>query len=150
MKQKIFSWKDRFSVCDQNGIERYSAVGEVFTWGKKLHLYDLSGREVAFIEQKVLSFLPRFFITCEGVQLAQVVREFTFFRSKYSVIGPDWTVDGDFFGREYQITSAEGVVATVSKEWLSWGDTYKISVPDGKDEVTALAVVLVIDACIDI
>jgi len=34
--------------------------GEIFSWGKKLHVYDLRGDEVAFIQQRLLTFLPRY------------------------------------------------------------------------------------------
>ena len=40
-------------------------------------------------------------------------------------------------------------VATVSKEWFTWGDTYEISVDDSVEPILALAVVLVIDACLE-
>ena len=40
-------------------------------------------------------------------------------------------------------------VATISKEWFTWGDAYEIDVDDSVEPVLALAVVLVIDACLD-
>lgn len=46
--------------------------GEIFTWGKKLHLYDGRGRELAFIEQELLTFLPKYHISRNGTELAQV------------------------------------------------------------------------------
>lgn len=52
MKQKVFSWGDRFTVWDENGNDRYYVRGEVFSLGKKLHLTDTAGAEVAFIQQK--------------------------------------------------------------------------------------------------
>ena len=63
--------------------------------------------------------------------------------------GPDWHVHGDFWDHEYEIEGAVGTVAAVSKEWMTWGDSYEIRVGDNVDEVLALAVVLVIDACIE-
>jgi len=35
------------------------------------------------------------------------------------------------------------------KEWFTLGDAYEISFGSGVDEIAALSVVLVIDACID-
>ena len=60
MKQKVFSWNDRFTVKDAWGNDKYFVEGELFSWGKKLHVYDLQNREVAFIKQEVWSFMPRF------------------------------------------------------------------------------------------
>ena len=37
IKQKVFSWGDKFTVKDVNGEDRYFVEGEIFSWGKKLH-----------------------------------------------------------------------------------------------------------------
>ena len=60
IKQKVFSWKDRFSVFDENQNICFTAESEFFSLGKKLHLYDSMHREAAFIRQKLLSFLPKY------------------------------------------------------------------------------------------
>ena len=48
MKQKVFSWRDRFYIKDEYEEDRYYVEGELFSWGKKLHVYDMTGAEVAF------------------------------------------------------------------------------------------------------
>lgn len=149
LKQRVFSWGDKFSVYDENGAVRYSVEGEIFTFGKKLHVYDAAGNEVIFIRQKLMSFLPRYYISRHGEDIAEVVKEFTFFRHEYTVDAFGWSVHGDFFDHDYEIRGAGGTVVTVAKEWLSWGDTYHIDIAPGVDEIHALAVVLVIDACIE-
>ena len=45
IRQKVFSWTDRFTVRDGDGRDRYTVEGELFSWGKKLHVFDASGRE---------------------------------------------------------------------------------------------------------
>ena len=122
--------------------------GEIFSWGKKLHLFDQQGNELAFIQQEVLTFLPKYHISKNDVEIAEVIKEFTFFKYEYTVNGPGWQVHGDFWDHEYEITDGSQTIAAVSKEWMTWGDTYEICIGAGVDEVTALAVVLVIDACI--
>lgn len=149
IKQHIFTWGDKFSIYDEMGNEKYYVEGEIFTWGKKLHLYDMHGRELSFIEQEVLTFLPKYHISRDGAHIAEVVKEFTFFKHEYSVNGLGWQVHGDFWDHEYGITENEHTIAAVSKEWMTWGDAYEIRFGAGVDEVTALSVVLVIDACID-
>jgi len=146
IKQKVFSWGDKFHVYDENQNDLLYVEGEVFTFGKKLHVYDAGGNELAFVHQKVWSFLPRYFISRNGVDIAEVVKQFTFFRQEYSVNGPGWTVDGDFWAHEYEITSDGRSVASISKRWFTWGDTYEIDIADGADVVLALCVVLIIDA----
>lgn len=145
MKQKVFSWKDKFTVWDENGNERFYVEGELFSWGKKLHVYDSNRNEVAFISQKVFSFLPRFFVTVNGVEVAEIVKEFTFFKHKYSISGLDWEVDGNFLAHEYTVSCAGDPIVTIQKEWMTWGDSYMLDITNAADEIPALAVVLTID-----
>ena len=148
IKQKVFSWGDKFRIYDEYENNRYYVEGEVFTFGKKLHLYSQTGDELAYIHQKVWSFLPKYYISRNGNDVAQVIKEFTFFRQKYTVEGLGWTASGDFWAHEYEITAAGRIVASISKRWFTWGDTYEINIADGIDDVMALCVVLIIDAVI--
>lgn len=147
IKQRIFTWRDKFYVYDELGNEKYYVEGEVFSWGKKLHLYDMRGNELAFIYQKVFTFLPEYHIARNGVDIAEVVKEFTFFKQKYSAQGLDWQVQGNFWAHEYEITKHGQTIAAIAKEWMTWGDSYEICMGDDVDEIMALSVVLVIDAC---
>lgn len=152
MKQKVFSWGDKFKVYDESGAVHFLVEGEVFSWGKKLHVYDVTGREVAYIHQKVFSFLPKYYISHDGVDVAEVIKEFTFLSQKYTVNGPGWSVSGDFWAHEYEITCGPQLVAAISKKWFTWGDTYEIDIhggidPENEAEIaTVLCVVLIIDA----
>lgn len=148
IKQRIFSWGDKFSIYDEAGNERYYVEGEIFTFGKKLHLYDLSGNELSFIEQQLFTFLPRYSIQKNGYEIAEVVKEFTFFHNKYTINGLGWEVDGDFLDHDYEVTCNGSPIATVSKEWFTLGDAYEINIHPSADIVSALSVVIVIDACL--
>ena len=75
IKEKVFSWGDKFYVKDALGNDRYVVEGEVFTLGKKLHVYDRLNREVAFIRQKLWTFLPRYMVSVEGTDVAEIVKE---------------------------------------------------------------------------
>ena len=149
IKQKVFSWKDKFYVKDENGNDRYYVEGELFSLGKKLHIYDMNNNELAFIHQKVMSFLPRFYVYIGGVQMAEIVKEFTLFRNKYRIEGLGWDVDGDFMDHDYEITHMGRPIITINKEWFTWGDSYVLDIADGTDPISALSVVLAIDCVIE-
>jgi len=145
MQQKVFSWTDRFRVWDEAGEDRYVVEGEFLVFGKRLHVKDTAGQEVALVERKLFSFLPRFFVYVGGEQVAEIVREFTFLHPRYTVQDLEWDVEGDFLAHNYTIAREEQQIATIHKEWLTWGDCYVIDVADSADAVTVLAVVLAID-----
>ena len=77
IKEKVFSWGDKFTVKDEHGNDKYFVQGEVFSWGKKLHVCDSVDREVAFIKQEVWSLLPRFYVFCGDEQIAEIKKEDT-------------------------------------------------------------------------
>lgn len=149
IKEKVFTWGDQFTVKDERGNDRYVVEGEVFSWGKKLHVYDMIGREVAFIKQEVWSFLPRYYVFCGDRQVAEIKKEFTFFFPKYRIDGLGWEIDGSFMAHEYEITQSGRTIVSISKEWMTWGDSYELNITNPSDEIVALAVVLTIDCVME-
>ena len=146
IKQRVFSWRDRFIIKDEGGNDRYSAEGEFFTWGKKLHIYETSGAEVAFIRQKVLSFLPRFFVEIGGREICEIVKEFTFFRQSYRIAGLPWHLSGDIWAHEYSLDDSNGrQIMQMSKKWFTWGDSYELDITDAQNELPCLCVALAVD-----
>ncbi len=145
IRQKVFSFKDKFTVKDEYGQDKYMVEGEFFSLGKKLHVYDMAGNEVAFIQQKLLSFLPRYLVFVGDRQIAEIVKQFSLFRPKYEVAGLDWQVDGDFMAHDYEVTENGRPVVIIHKEWMTWGDCYELDIAPYANEIAALATVLAID-----
>ena len=149
IKEKVFSWGDKFTVWDAGGNEKYTVEGEVFSWGKKLHVYDRHGQEVAFIKQELWSFLPRYDVFCHGEHVAQIKKEFTLFFPRYTIAGLNWEIDGSFMAHDYRITQHGRPIVTICKEWMTWGDSYELEIANPADEIVALAVVLTIDCVME-
>lgn len=145
IKEKVFSWSDRFTVRDASGADRYSVEGELFSWGKKLHVYDMTGAEVAFIKQEVWSWMPKFCVFTGGQQVAEIKKEFSLFFTKYCIDGLGWEIEGSFWEHEYAIRKNNRTIVSISREWMTWGDSYELDIADPRDEIVALAVVLTID-----
>ncbi len=149
IKEKVFSWGDKFTVKDEYGNDKYWVQGEVFSWGKKLHVYDSVDREVAFIKQEVWSLLPRFYVFCGDEQIAEIKKEFTFLFPKYSIQGLGWEIEGKLMAHDYEIIKNGKSIVTISKEWMTWGDSYELNIANPEDEIVALAVVLTIDCVME-
>lgn len=150
VKQKVFSFRDKFFVVDENEREQYYVEGAI-SFGKKLHVYDNYKNELACVYEKFMSFMPRYYVSQYGEVIAEIVREFSFFKPKYRIENIGWHIEGDIFEHEYSICDDQNCIAKVSKAWFSFGDAYEIDVNEeaGCDPVIALAVVLVIDACLE-
>ena len=149
VEQRAFSFTDRFSVYNEQGDVVFTVKGEAFSLGKRLHLYDLNGNELARVEQKVFSFFPKYLLFLGGRQIGEVVQVFHLFKPKYAVNGLGWEIRGNLFAHEYEITNGITPIASVSKEWFSFTDAYEIRFGEDVDELAALTVCLVIDAFID-
>lgn len=149
LRQKILAWGDDFTIRDGSGDPVYFVDGKVFSWGDKLSFQDYSTREeVAFISQKMLSIKPRYEIHRDGALFAHVVKEWSWFKAKFTldVPGPnDYEITGSFWDREYTFERRGRVVASVSKRFFSLTDTYGVDIIAGEDDVTILATCVVVD-----
>lgn len=146
IKQRVFSWSDTYDVYDEDGNAKYFVKAEFLSLGHRLHVYDQMDREVGLIKEKLLSFLPVFEIEVNGVQQGMIEQRFSLFKPKYEVDFNGWRVEGDFLGWDYYVYSGCSAVIHITKEWLHWGDTYVIDIPNPSDELMGLLLVIAIDA----
>src|SRR4051812_34434348 len=149
MKQKLFAWGDDFRIQNEAGQEMFFVDGRAFSLGNKLSFQDMAQHELAFIQQKLLSWGPTYEIHRNG-QLAAVVKKqlFTFFNCRFTVDVPgpdDLEATGNFLDQEYEFSRGSTTVAAVSKKWFAWSDTYGVDIADGEDDVLILASTAVID-----
>ena len=145
MKEKVFSFHDRFTIKDEHGWDKYFVEGELFSLGKRLHILDVHGQELALIRQQLFTLMPRFNLTVRGREIGEIRKEFTLFYQRYCVDSLDWEIEGSFWEHEFEIRKGGQTVARIYKEWLTWGDSYCIDIADPSYELPALAVVLAID-----
>lgn len=149
-KQRIFSWFDSYDIYDDNGNTVFIVKGQL-SWGHCLNIYDASEQYLATVQEKVLTFLPRFELYIAGVNgnryIGNIKKEFSFFRPKFHIDVNGWYIEGDFLEWDYQVFDRNGeLIATVSKELFHFSDTYIIDIARPEDALCALMLVLAIDA----
>ncbi|MDE1548619.1 LURP-one-related/scramblase family protein [Jeotgalibaca caeni] len=148
IKQKVFSWRDQFTVKDEAGNDVYFIEGELLSWGKKLYVRDRSGNEVLYIQQNIWNWMPNYTLFMHGQEVATVKKELTFLRPRYSILGPDWEVSGNVWEHDYEILEDGDLVASINKEWFTWGDSYQLDIADDSNTLLALGVIITIDCVI--
>jgi len=149
MRQKILSLADNFTIKDEQERDIYVVKGKLFSFGDKLSFQDTAGNELVYIDQRLLNWGPTYELW-RGAELLAVVKRqlFSFIHHRFTVDVPgpnDLEAEGDFLDHEYTFTRDGSVVATVSKRWFSWTDTYGIEIADGDDPVLVLASAVVVD-----
>ena len=149
LKQKFFAFGDDFHILNENDEKVFFVDGRAFSLGNKLSFQDLSGNELVFIRQKLLSFGHSYELHRGGELVATLKKNyFTLFHCKFAIDVPgpdDLEAKGDFLDHEYVFTRSGREVAQISKRWFAFSDTYGVDIGEGQDDVLILASAVVID-----
>lgn len=145
-KQRMFSWLDSYDIYDEDGEVVYTVKSKL-SWGHCLKIFNKYGEEIGMVKEVVLSFLPKFEMYEKGRYIGCIRKELSFFSPKFNIEYKEWSVEGNWLETDYRIIDKYGLcVATVSKEWFRWTDTYVIDVDFDEEAIYALMLVLAIDA----
>lgn len=144
-KQRFFSWFDSYDVFDENGDTVYVVKGEL-SWGHRLQIYDAGGRPIGRVQERVLTWLPKFELYIDERPVGEIQKEFTLLRPKFHLDCNGWTVEGDFWEWDYAVMDGAREVMRLSKELWNWTDTYTMDIDRPEDALYCLMIVLAIDA----
>lgn len=150
LRQDLISFGDDFTIKNEAGQPVFQVDGKAFTvLREKLAFEDMQGQELAFIRERLIALTPSYEILRNG-EVAAVVKKdlINLFRCGFTVDVPgpdDLEAQGSLLDHEYTFTRGSRTVATVSKRWFSFTDTYGVEIEPGEDPVLILASTVVID-----
>ena len=99
-RQRFFSWFDSYDIYDENENTVYTVKGQL-SWGHCLKIYDVAGREVGTVKERVFTFLPKFELY-EGPQyIGCLSKEFSFLKPCYNIDFNGWEIQGSFMEWDY-------------------------------------------------
>lgn len=149
MKQKLFAFGDDFTIKNDSGQDVFFVDGHMLSLRNRLDFKDMAGNELAMIQKKLLSWGPTYEIYSQGHMIAEVKKHlFTLFKCRFTVDVPgpdDLEAEGSFLDHEYTFTRRGQAVASVSKSWFSFSDSYGVDIAEGENDVLILAAAVVID-----
>jgi uncharacterized protein YxjI len=145
IKQKVFSLSGKFTIKDQQEKDVYYVEGSFMQVPKTFSIMNTKRDEVALVTKKVFSFLPKFFVEVNGREVLVIKKDFSFFKTRYTIDGAGIEVHGNWWDMEFQVLQHGEVVGQVSKEWFTWGDSYKVQILDEEMETIMIALVVAID-----
>ena len=156
MRQKLWSVGGDFTVKDADGVDRFYIDGKALSPSHEMVFEDMHRNRLATVHKRLLS-LTNVYDVYHGTALFATVKEgwLPLVRYKFSVdvtpagAGPeDVAITGDFWNHEYTFERAGQTMATVSRRWFSWRDTFGVDVvDDDADAVLVLACAVVVDLC---
>src|SRR5690606_38569320 len=145
IKQKVFSLSAKFTVKDQQEQDVYYVEGSFMQIPKTFSIMNTTKEEVALITKKTFSFLPKFFVEVNGQEVLTIKKELSFFKARYSIDAAGIEVNGNWWDMNFEILQHGKVVGQVSKEWFTWGDSYKVQILNEEMETIIIALVVAID-----
>ncbi len=153
MREKLWSVGGDFTVKDGDDVDRFYIDGKALSLSHEMVFQDMQRRPLATIRRRLLS-LTNVYDIYHGDELFAVVKEgwLPLARYRFTVDvgndGPeDLTVTGDIWNHEYTFERDGRTVATVSRKWFAWCDTFGVEVADEADAVLVLACAVVVDLC---
>lgn len=145
-KQRFFSWFDSYDIYDESGNSYFTVNGKL-SWGHLFVVSDRNGKHVGTLKEQVFRFLPHFNIYIGEQLIGEIVKEFSFFRPKFSMSFNDWEINGNWMEWDYEIRSkSKGLIATISKELFHFTDHYVLNIVDVGNALNVLMITLAIDA----
>lgn len=150
MKQKVFSLRDRYKIYDEEQNVVFHCEGKLFSISCRMKFMETSTDLLLFnMRKKILSFLATYYLyDLEEKQVAVVKRKFSLLKPKVEIESDygNFTIDGDYFSHNFTITDGTSEVASVTKKWISWGDSYEITIFDETKTHFLLGLIILIDS----
>ena len=147
----ILTFKERLSLFGRYEVmnEREETVFRVegeMAMLPRLTVYDAAGRELGRIKKEFALFAPTFTIYMGGRPVGEIRKRIPFMRPAFDLSMNGWRVEGNVWEFHYQLLDDAGRrVMTAEKKFLSFMDTYILDIPDPRNALMALMVVLAID-----
>lgn len=152
LKQKFFSFADRYKVFDEKQKVLYHCEGKMFSFSHRIDIFETAGTKLLYtLRRRPFAFMATYLLTDpQGNEVAQIRRRFTMFKPKLDITSKfgNFTLDGDVFAHSFSITQDGKIVVDFTKKWVSWGDSYEITVHPEENVGFYVSMVILIDNCL--
>lgn len=152
IKQKVFKITDHYPVTDENGREVYYVDQDFKLIGNRVTITKISTGEQIFINRELFTlFFPKYTVDFYDGKQIEINQEFALFKKVFSISSNDYDLEvkGDFFDFNFQVYDKDRLVGEIERKWLTWGDTFVITVYDKEFEEELVAILIAIDEIID-
>lgn len=145
MKQKVFSLREKFTIIDEAGHDKYFVEGSFLKLPKSFTISNNLHEKIGEIVKTTFSLLPKFTVEVNDQEILMIKKELSLFKARYTIEGQNIEVQGNWWDMNFQVLQNGELVGAVSKQWISWGDSYEIQVVEESLEEVILSIVVAID-----
>jgi uncharacterized protein YxjI len=149
VRERLFSIKDDFWVTDSDGNRVFFVDAKVLSLRHTLVLEDASGRKLAAIKHKLLTFTDAMEIEHDGAVVATVHRAIfspLHHRANIDIAGgPRLEAVGNIIDKDFEIRDGHQVLARISRHWFRIRDTYVIDIASGENDALMICIAVCLD-----
>jgi len=150
VRERLFDIKDDFWVTDEDGRGVFYVNAKFLSLHHTLVLEDASGRKLASIKHRLLTFTDAIDIEQDGAKVATVHRAVLSPLHHRAHIelhdgGGRLEAVGNLIDKDFEIRDGHHVVARVSRKWFRIRDTYGVEVAPGQNDAFMIAVAVCLD-----
>ena len=145
MKQKMFSFNEKFSVTDSDGLVCYNVHGSLFKLAKSFTIVDQTNQEIGKVTKELFKWMPKFIVEVYGKSTFRIEKQLTFFKSNYQVFSKDIEIEGDILDKHFTVHQGTQKIATINQKWLAMTSTYEMTIFDQDYEHFIVLLVAAID-----
>lgn len=151
-KQKIFKLLDHFEVFDEDQNVLYTVDQRLKLLQYSADVTSIVDKTNFTIESKIISLLPKYVISYENGESIFIDFKLSLLHRKIilkTTFG-ELSVRGNFWDMDFDVLYEDKVVATISKEWFAFADTYEMNIYDDRFTSAVLGITIAIDNVKDI
>ena len=149
VRERLFHIKDDFWVTDDDGNQVFFVNAKVLSLRHALEFQDASGRTLASIKHKLLTFTDAMEIEHGGRVIATVHKAVFSPLHHRAVIdladGGRLEAVGNIIGKDFEIRDGHRVLARTSRAWFRVRDTYGVDVAPGENDALMLCIAVCLD-----
>jgi uncharacterized protein YxjI len=149
VRERLFSIKDDFWVTGERGDRVFFVNAKVLSLHHTLVLEDASGRKLAEIKHKLLTFTDAMDIENDGRVVATVHKAvFSPLHHKAFIDladGGRLEAVGDIIDKEFEVRDGHRVLARISRKWFRIRDTYGVDVAPGENDALMICIAICLE-----
>lgn len=149
INEKLLSLHNKYYINDENNNNILEITSKFISIGDKTWIKDLSGNELAYIEQEIFHLMPKYNIYINNELAYSISKKFQLFKNDY-VLSNNYKVEGDFLSHSFCVyNDKEEKIGEISRKYFSIGDKYIIDIIDEKEYLLVLSIIVAITNDID-
>lgn len=149
LKQKALAVRASYTIYDEFENALYICKAKMFSPKGAVEIYDTKDNTHLFtMHRKIFSIMPvHYLIDQQGTTIATMRQRFAMRRQRVNIESQygHFEVEGDLWAHNFSIRKEDKEVVYVKKKFLSWGDSYEITITEGEHIEFLLALTIMID-----